>query len=164
MTALEAVLEPCPFCGDAPQTTERTDSTFAFVAFIACMCGGYSACAHKMGKGSTAEEARAKAIAAWNTRTHGPAMLAMERDGEDVPNWRDGAPSNPWDGEWFIAETTYGDRVVLRKLPEEYAYDFTTADETYFKREKIARWIQFPDSIFISPADTALSAIGKVGS
>lgn len=69
--------------------------------------------------------------------------------------WRDGAPGNPWDKEWFIAETTYGDRVVLTALPKEWTYDFKTADETYIKADKIKRWMQFPDSQFISPEASA---------
>jgi hypothetical protein len=72
--------------------------------------------------------------------------------------WRDGAPPHPWEKEWFIAETTYGDRVVLKALPEEYTYDFKTADDTYIKRDKIKRWMQFPDSFYIAPeADPPLS-------
>ena len=69
--------------------------------------------------------------------------------------WRDGAPNHPWDKEWFIAKTTYGDRVVLRALPEEWSYDFTTADDTYIKRDKIKSWMQFPDSNYIAPAPPA---------
>lgn len=65
--------------------------------------------------------------------------------------WRNGWPPHPWDKEWFIAETTYGDRVVLRALPEEYSYDFKTADETYIKKDKIKRWMQFPDSAYVAP-------------
>ena len=65
--------------------------------------------------------------------------------------WREGAPSKPWSLEWFIAVTTYGDRVVLRALPDEWTYDFTTADETYIKSEKIKKWMQFPDSEFVAP-------------
>lgn len=68
-----------------------------------------------------------------------------------VLEWRNGAPPKPWSEEWFIAQTTYGDRVVLRALPEEYSYDFKTADETYIKRDKIAKWMQFPDSEYIAP-------------
>lgn len=62
--------------------------------------------------------------------------------------WFDGAPPKPWSQEWFIAETTYGDRVVLRALPDDWTYDFKTADETYIKSDKIKRWMQFPDSDF----------------
>lgn len=54
--------------------------------------------------------------------------------------WRDGAPAKPWSEEWFLAQTTFGDVVVLRALPEEYTYDFKTADDTYIKRDRIKRW------------------------
>lgn len=77
--------------------------------------------------------------------------------------WRDGEPSKPWKDEWFIAETTYSDRVVLRSLPDDYTYDYTTADETYIKADKIKRWMPFPDSGYIAAinerdADKALIA------
>lgn len=62
--------------------------------------------------------------------------------------WHNGYPSHPFNKEWFIAVTKHGERVVLRALPEEYSYDFKTADETYFKKENIVRWMQFPDSNF----------------
>jgi len=63
--------------------------------------------------------------------------------------WHSGGPPKPWAGEWFIAQTTYNDRVVLRSLPEEFTYDFETADHTYIKADKIKRWMQFPDSQFL---------------
>lgn len=72
--------------------------------------------------------------------------------GELVACWMDGAPSSFRAQEWFIAKTTYGDRVVLRALPDEYAYDFKTADETYIKRDKIAAWMPFPDSQYAHPS------------
>lgn len=66
---------------------------------------------------------------------------------EDAGYWHDGSPPNPYDKEWFIAWTTYGERVVLKALDKEFhSYDFTTADKTYIKRESIKRWMQFPDS------------------
>ena len=71
--------------------------------------------------------------------------------------WRDGAPAKPWSTEWFIAETTFGERIVLRELPDEWTYDFKTADETHFKRDLIKRWMQFPDSQFIAPGDSAVT-------
>jgi hypothetical protein len=71
--------------------------------------------------------------------------------------WRNGAPPKPWSGEWFIAETTYGDRVVLTSLPEKWTYDFKTADDTYIMRDKIKRWMQFPDSEFIAPEKSDLA-------
>lgn len=65
--------------------------------------------------------------------------------------WYDGEPPFPQNQEWFIAETVHGDRVVLRPLPEEYSYDYTTADGTYMKAGNIKRWMQFPDSEFVAP-------------
>lgn len=53
-----------------------------------------------------------------------------------------------WFDEWFIAKLDNGDRVVLRKLPEEYSFDYTTADGTYFKAFRLKSWMQFPDSKF----------------
>jgi hypothetical protein len=80
------------------------------------------------------------------------AHLSAQREGEAVAwQWLNGAPSKPWSGEWFLAELEWGDRVVLKELPEEHTYDFKTADETYIKREKIKRWAQIPDSEFITP-------------
>lgn len=79
-----------------------------------------------------------------------PGIKAME--------WIDGHPTKHWADEWFIAETTYGDRVVLRSLPEEWAYDFKTADDTYIKADRIKRWMQFPDSEF-KPAPGIRSAL-----
>lgn len=84
--------------------------------------------------------------------------------GELTLEWRDGFPSNPWDKEWFIAVTIYGDRVVLKALPEEYSYDFKTADETYIKKENIQKWMQFPDSEYTAPDRTSLSNVASVPS
>lgn len=73
-------------------------------------------------------------------------QAAMQgRSGE----WIDGYPNKIYASEWFIAQTKNRERVVLTSLPEEYAYDFKTADETYIKKENIVRWMQFPDSQFI---------------
>lgn len=70
---------------------------------------------------------------------------ANERTAE-VVEWIDGFPPKPWADEWFIALTTFGDRVVLTALPEEYSYDFKTADETYILADRIKKWMPFPDS------------------
>lgn len=72
--------------------------------------------------------------------------------------WLDGQPPHPFNQEWFIAETTFGDKVVLKALPKEYSYDFETADETYIKADKIKRWMQFPQSEYISHAGELLVA------
>jgi hypothetical protein len=67
------------------------------------------------------------------------------------PVWIDGAPSGFRAEEWFIALTTDGDRVVLIALPEEYTYDFKTADYTYIMRDNIKKWMPFPDSEYKYP-------------
>jgi hypothetical protein len=63
------------------------------------------------------------------------------------PVWTEGYPPKPWADEEFIAVTKHG-RVVLRALPDDYAYDFATADDTYIKKENILKWMQFPDTEF----------------
>lgn len=73
----------------------------------------------------------------------------------DLNGWIQGAPSGFRAEEWFIAQTIYGDRVVLRALralPKGHTYDFKTADNTYIARDKIAKWMPFPDSEFTPPA------------
>jgi hypothetical protein len=65
--------------------------------------------------------------------------------------WLEGEPPHPWNQEWFIAHTIYGDRVVLKALPEEHTYDYQTADGTYMAARNIKRWMQFPDSEYVAP-------------
>lgn len=85
-------------------------------------------------------------------RTHGPALLASlsataagdAKDGYFV--WHQGSPRSFWGEEWFIAKLDDGDHVVLRSLPEEWTYDFTTADHTYYKAARIKQWMQFDTS------------------
>lgn len=72
--------------------------------------------------------------------------------------WHDGEPPKPWRNEWFIAETTHRDRVVLKALPDEWTYDYKTADETYIMAKNIKRWMQFPDSQFVAPKQDAINA------
>ncbi|MFI5342836.1 MAG: hypothetical protein ACHQUC_01310 [Chlamydiales bacterium] len=67
----------------------------------------------------------------------------------EVSGWREGCPDKVYGSEWFIAKLTNGSKVVLRELPEEFSYDYRTLDETYFKKELIKCWMQFPDSDFI---------------
>lgn len=66
----------------------------------------------------------------------------------ELLEWHDGEPPKPWRHEWFIALTIHGDRVVLRSLPEEWTYDYKTADDTYMLAKNIKKWMQFPDSMF----------------
>lgn len=79
-------LKPCPFCGEKieppksrPASSDRSEG---FVAFAACYCGGYSATAHKMGRGNTEAEAIQEVIALWNRRAQ-PA----EAEGVEVVGW-----------------------------------------------------------------------------
>jgi len=65
---------PCPFCG-APAAIDRGGFGEVFVACSKCWC-------HMGGAWHTTEAA---AIAAWNRRTHGPALLAALRLREWVP-------------------------------------------------------------------------------
>lgn len=76
------------------------------------------------------------------------AQLTTAQQSAQV-EWLDGEPPFPWCDEWFIAVTAYGDKVVLTALPKEHTYDYKTADNTYFKADKIAKWAQFPDSEYI---------------
>lgn len=89
---------------------------------------------------------------------HVAALALMPGETQQL-KWFDGAPPHPWDKEWFIAQTTYGDKVVLTALPEEFTYDYKTADDTYIKRDKIRRWMQFPDSAYVeyAPAEPGAS-------
>jgi hypothetical protein len=75
----------------------------------------------------------------------------QEQPAQEPFKWYDGAPPFPQNQESFIAQTIYGERVVLSVLPEEYAYDYTTADSTYMKAENIKKWMQFPDCEFLPP-------------
>jgi hypothetical protein len=89
--------------------------------------------------------------------------------------WYEGAPPFPQDQEWFIAETIYGDKVVLRSLDEgrehKGNYAFKTADQTYMKQEIVKRWMQFPDCEYLPPeahrqwvglTDLEIKRIGKL--
>lgn len=71
--------------------------------------------------------------------------------------WLDGEPPHPWREEWFIAETIYGDRVVLRYMGDDLTYQYKTADETYMVAKNIKRWMQFPDGQYISAATKAIA-------
>lgn len=85
----------------------------------------------------------------------------LEKLAESERGWSEGPPPKPWADEWFIAQTTYGDKVVLKALPEDYAYDFRTADETYIKADAIAKWMQFPNSQFVDFRERKLRQLAE---
>ena len=84
------------------------------------------------------------------------AKQARSAQVQEPLTWYEGAPPFPQDQEWFIAETIYGDKVVLRSLDEgrehKGNYAFKTADQTYMKQEIVKRWMQFPDCEYLPPA------------
>lgn len=97
-----------------------------------------------------------------------PACLRIDIDAElskpaeqAAGCWRDGAPEHPWDSEWFLAETVHGEYVALKPLPDDFSYDFTTADGTYTKRSNIKRWAQLSDSSYIEPEKPAEQPQGE---
>lgn len=64
--------------------------------------------------------------------------------------WHEGQPPSPWGSEWFLAELTHGEGLaVLRELPKDRTYDFTTADHTHYLRERVSRWAQFKQGEFV---------------
>lgn len=77
-------LAPCPFCGNRPYLTVRPDNAEAttYFAAVACFCGGYSACAHKMATAPQADEAETLARTAWNRRAAIDALPASVPSGE----------------------------------------------------------------------------------
>lgn len=81
----------------------------------------------------------------------GSPPASAQDDAKDELMWRDGEPPFPQNQEWFIAETTYGDRVVLCALPKGMSHDYKTADETYLRANLIKRWMQFPDCEYLPP-------------
>lgn len=87
-------------------------------------------------------------------------LAAMESQKDNC--WNEGVPRDHWADEWFIARLDTGERVVLTALPEEYSYDFKTADETYYKAYRVKSWMQFPDSQYTAqtvPVDKPAVAV-----
>jgi hypothetical protein len=71
-------------------------------------------------------------------------------------SWHLGVPSKREAKTWFIAKLDDGQRVVLRSLPEEFSYDYTTADETYYKAFRIKAWMPFWDGEQQNPLEAAI--------
>ena len=77
------------------------------------------------------------------------AALQSTRKPPDGMVWHEGEPPKPYRDEWFIAILKNGTKSVLRSLPEEYSHDYKTADETYYTKGWVKKWMQFPNSNFI---------------
>jgi hypothetical protein len=147
MADVSPELLACPWCRKQPTPSLHENGVKSY--WEVCCADANHAARATSDFGGTEQQA----IERWNTR----ALTHKPKEDRLVLEWREGAPPHPWDKEWFIALTTYGDRVVLRALPEDYTYDFKTADDTYIKRDKIAKWMQFPDSEYVAPAKPAVS-------
>ena len=85
------------------------------------------------------------------------ALAQPEQPSKEPETWFKGPPPFPQNQEWFIAKTIHRERVVLKVLPEEYKYDYTTGDGTYMMASNITHWMQFPDCQFLPPAGQALA-------
>ena len=67
--------------------------------------------------------------------------------------WNEGFPKQHFfDGdranerEWFLAVLKGGGIVALTSLPENYTYDFKTAEDTYIMKELVTKWSLLPGS------------------
>lgn len=110
-------------------------------------------------KGAGKEPGEPGCVWCLNTGTKAGQKLltqpAEQRQGEPAAGpWREGEPPHPWNSEWFLARMKQGHIVVLRPLPEEYAHDYATADETYARRDSIVQWAQLSLSSYVAPQDT----------
>ena len=65
-----------------------------------------------------------------------------------------GEPPKTYREEWFIARVKGRGFAVLRSLPEEYSYDYTTLDATYFRKDLIIECMQLPNSEFLPNVKT----------
>ncbi|ENL0638315.1 hypothetical protein AB4S05_004052 [Klebsiella variicola] len=65
-----------------------------------------------------------------------------------------GEPPKTYREEWFIARVKGRGFAVLRSLPEECSYDYTTLDATYFRKDLILEWMQLPNSEFLPNVET----------
>ena len=67
--------------------------------------------------------------------------------------WTSGIPKGFAADEWFLAKLSSGRVAALKALPEEWSYDYTTADETYFKADCVKKWMPLPKSQFLTPSE-----------
>lgn len=101
---------PCPFCGGAPRSAARPDNIDGtrFFYALACYCGGYSACAHKMAVEPTPEQAKRAAIEAWNRRAQ-PAQAGQVLS--------DSALLAMWAGEVLAYGRAVEQAVLAKRVP-----------------------------------------------
>lgn len=76
-------------------------------------------------------------------------------DAKEGQGWIQGEPPSPWNTEWFFAKLKNGTYAVLCRLPEEYSYDYKTADETYYKKDWVIGWMPIPETEFMRPQPAA---------
>lgn len=81
-----------------------------------------------------------------------------EKDAEISKTWTIGYPDKIRGNEWFIAILKDGTKAVLKALTEEYSHDFKTADETYYTKDWVIKWMQFPNSNYISFVNEKLTS------
>ncbi len=73
--------------------------------------------------------------------------------------WNAGYPTDFHGEEWFLARLKDGCIAVLTALPEDWSHDFKTADETYYTKDWVVRWAQFPTSEYRTPLEDAAKEI-----
>ncbi|KAA0259900.1 hypothetical protein [Hafnia alvei] len=66
-------------------------------------------------------------------------------------------PKSFYRDEWFIANVKGHGFAVLRSLPEEYSYGYTTLDATYFSKDLIIGWMQLPTSEYLPNVETPVT-------
>ena len=88
---------------------------------------------------------RTEQLAAENAALKTSSAYVMQ-DGEP--------PTNFYREEWFIAKVKGHGFAVVKSLPEEYSYDYTTLDATYFRKDLITQWMQLPSTEFLPNVET----------
>lgn len=62
--------------------------------------------------------------------------------------WTPGVPPRTWcdddHNDWFVAKLKNGHYTCLHALPEEYAYQWKTMDETYIMTKSVVAWAELP--------------------
>lgn len=84
-------------------------------------------------------------LAAENAALKNSSAFVMQ-DGEP--------PQKFYRNEWFIAKMKGHGFAVLKALPEDYSYDYTTLDATYFRKDLILGWMQLPSTEYLPNVET----------